>query len=292
MILVAGATGQLGGVISRKLLEQKQDVRVLVRPQSDYAAVVAAGAEPVFADLKDQASLEAALRDVDVVITTASAGSRGGEDTPESVDHLGNLNLIDAAKAAAVEQFIFTSTILANPQSPVPITRAKWLAEVALRESGIPFTILGAWGLLDVWMTLILKPAITGGAPVTLVGSGTRMHSFVCHEDVASFAVASIAHPGALNQHIPVGGPAAVSLREIVASTERALGRSLDVRNVAPGDAVPELPDFVVGLMTFLETFDSVQDMGPIAQTFGVRQTPLDEFVRGFVNRTLARSVS
>ena len=267
-------------------------MRVLVRPQSEYAPLVAAGAEPVVADLKERASLDAALRDVDVVITTATGGSRGGADTPESVDHLGNLNLIDAAKVAAVDQFIFTSTILANPQSPVPITRAKWMTEVALRESGIPFTILGAWGLLDVWMALLLKSAITGVTPVTLVGGGTRTHSFVCHEDVASFAVASIAHPAALNQHIPVGGPAAVSLRELVASTQRALGRSIDVRSVAPGEPVPELPDFVVGLMTFLETFDSVQDMAPLARTFGVRQTPLDEFVRGFVKGLTAPPVS
>jgi uncharacterized protein YbjT (DUF2867 family) len=291
MILVVGATGQLGGVIARKLLEQKRQVRVLVRPHSDHGPLVTAGAEPVLADLKDRASLDAALRDVDVVITTASGGSRGGDDTPESVDHLGNLNLIAAAKAASVEQFIFTSTILANPQSPVPITRAKWLSEVALRDSGIPFTIFGAWGLLDVWVPLILGPAITTGGPVSLVGGGVRKHSFVCHEDVASFAVASIRHAAALNQHIPVGGPEPVSLREVVASAERALGRSIEIRAVAPGEPVPGLPDFVVGLMTFLETFDSGQDMSPIAERFGVRQTPLDEFTRGFVNRMMSASV-
>src|SRR5687767_3347421 len=205
MILVVGATGKLGGVIARKLLlERTQDVRVLVRPQSDYAPLVAGGAEPVFADLKNRASLDVALRDVAVVITSASAGSRGGDDTPDSVDHLGNLNLIDAAKAAAVEQLIFTSTILASPDSPVPITRAKWASEVALRESGVPFTILGAWGLLDVWVPLILGSAITTGAPVWLVGGGTRKHSFVCHEDVAAFAVRSIGHSAALNQHVPI----------------------------------------------------------------------------------------
>jgi uncharacterized protein YbjT (DUF2867 family) len=44
MILVVGATGQLGGLITRRLLADGRDVRILVRPGSAYAALVEAGA--------------------------------------------------------------------------------------------------------------------------------------------------------------------------------------------------------------------------------------------------------
>jgi NADH dehydrogenase len=100
MILVAGATGMMGGMITRQLLEQGQDVRVLVRQHSNYRPLVDAGAQPVFGDLKDRASLDEAVRGVDTVITTANSAQRGGDDNVQTVDLQGNANLIDAAKAA------------------------------------------------------------------------------------------------------------------------------------------------------------------------------------------------
>ena len=61
MVLVVGATEQLGGLIARRLLEREADVRVLVRPSSAYQPLVDAGARPVFGDLKDRASVAAAV---------------------------------------------------------------------------------------------------------------------------------------------------------------------------------------------------------------------------------------
>ena len=63
MILVVGATGQLGSHIARMLLDRGQPVRALVRRTSGDAAVPA-GAEPVSGDLKDPESLAAACRGI------------------------------------------------------------------------------------------------------------------------------------------------------------------------------------------------------------------------------------
>jgi uncharacterized protein YbjT (DUF2867 family) len=291
MILVGGATGQLGSTIVRRLVgraagrDQGRDVRILVRPGSDFQPLVALGAQPVIGDLKDRASLTAVLRGIDVVLTTASAGSRGGDDTPETVDLVGNQNLIDAAKEAGVQQFIFISTLGASLESPMPLPRAKAQTENALGESGITYTILASWPLLDVWVPMVVGMPLSTGQPVTLVGEGRHRHSFVCYADVAAFATAAIGHPAALNQRIPVGGPEGVCWQDIVAAVSRALGRSIPVRTVAPGQMVPGLPDFVTGLMTFLETFDSVLDMTETARTFGVQQTTLEAFVHASVVR-------
>jgi len=73
MILVVGSTGLVGGMIIRRLLEQRTDVRILVRPGSDYQPLVEAGAQPVEGDLKNPASLAAACAGVETVITTASS---------------------------------------------------------------------------------------------------------------------------------------------------------------------------------------------------------------------------
>ena len=90
MILVVGATGSLGGRITRGLLAQGKPVRILARHNSpseelakqgranSAASLIEAGAQAVYGDLKDRASLDAAVAGVDTVITTATATQRGG----------------------------------------------------------------------------------------------------------------------------------------------------------------------------------------------------------------------
>src|SRR2546430_2638887 len=107
MILVVGATGNVGSAITSQLLQQGRSVRILVRPKSRYQPLVEAGAQAVFGDLKDRASLDVACQGIDTIITSATSLERGGEDNPQTVELEGNRNLIDAAKAAGVNHFIF-----------------------------------------------------------------------------------------------------------------------------------------------------------------------------------------
>jgi NADH dehydrogenase len=285
MILVVGSTGRVGGMITRTLLGQGRPLRILVRPQSNYQAFVAAGAEAALGDLKDPASLAVACRGVDTVVTTASAGERGGDDTPQTVDLEGNRNLIDAARAAGVRQFIFVSALIARPDLPVPVPRAKALTEAALRDSGLTYTIVAANGIADVMFPLVVGYPLGLGKPVTLVGEGRRRHGFIAARDVAAFAVAAVGHPSALNRRIEVGGPEALSWRDVVAAHERALGRPIPVQWIAPGELLPDLPpapgltELVSGLMAALETFDTPLDMSHLSRTFGVRPTTIDELL-------------
>src|SRR5436309_15416426 len=86
MILVVGATGNLGGAVTRMLLAQSKPVRILVRPQSDYQPLADAGSQVVLGDLKQHGSHEAACQGADGFITTANPAPRGGEDTAQTVD--------------------------------------------------------------------------------------------------------------------------------------------------------------------------------------------------------------
>lgn len=286
MILVVGATGLVGGMVARQLLDLRQAVRVLVRPGSNHEQLVAAGAEPVEGDLKDPSSLPRACAGADTIITTASSGSRGGADTPQTVDIDGNRHLIDAAVGASAGQFIFVSTIAASQDSPVELLRAKAMSEDYLRRSGLPYTILAADAFLDTMVPLVVGGPARAGGPVTLVGEGKGRHSFIAASDVAAFAVACVGHPAAVNRHVIIGGPEPVSLRDVVAAYERVSGHSIPVQSVAPGQLIPGLPSIpglaetVSGMVAALETFDSPIDVAETARTFGVRPTPLEEYVR------------
>ena len=284
MILVVGSTGLLGGSITRLLLERDggDGVRVLVRSEEAWRAR-GGTVESVRGDLKDADSLVRACENVDTVVTTANSAGRGGDDTVESVDRRGNHDLIEAAVHAGVRRFVFVSVLGASPDNPVPFVAAKGETEKLLRGTDMNWTILEPDAFMDVWVPAVVGGPALRGDPVVLVGEGNRRHSMIAVRDVASFTVACLDHPAAERETIPLGGPGAVSWRDVVRTFEDALGREVDVRTVPPGDPVPGLPDVMVQLVTGMETYDSVLDMDVIRATFDVRQTSLREFVDGFV---------
>jgi uncharacterized protein YbjT (DUF2867 family) len=289
VILVVGATGRLGGAIAERLLATGRPVRILVRPGSSYDDLVAAGAQPVTGDLKDPASLRAACRGVDAVVTTANALGRGGADTVDNVDLEGNAGLIDAAQAAGVRRFVFTSVLGASADSPVPFTRAKGLAERRLEQSAMTWTILQPNVFMDTSVPVVVGGPALAGDSVTLVGEGRRRHSMVAMSDVASYAAAALDRTQAEIRRLPIGGPEPISWWDVVAAFERVLGREVPVRTVPAGAPVPGMPNAINGLFQVLETYDSPLDMTELAATFDVRPTSIEEFVRAFVSTATTR---
>lgn len=283
MNLVAGATGTLGGMIARGLIERGEPVRVLVRPGSSYEALEQAGADIVFGDVKDPASLPPAFAGVRRVITTVNSAARGGSDTVESVDLQGNRNLIDAAAAASLEQFLFVSAIGGDVDSPVPFMRAKGEAEAHLQRSGVPHTILKPNIFMEVWIGMIVGLPVQAGRPVTLVGEGRRRHSFISIDDVAAFALAASGSREALGRTLVIGGPDALSWIDVVRTFERVLGRDIPIVNVAPGEPIPGLPDVVAQLAAGMNTYDSAIDMDGLAREWGVELTSVEDFARRMI---------
>lgn len=282
MVLVVGATGSLGRKIVHGLRAQDEAVRALVRPASDWAELERAGAEIALGDLKEPHTLDRACAGVDVVVTTANSAKRGGADNVETVDLDGNRNLIDAAARAGVHRFIFVSVLGVSADSPVPFFRAKAAAEQHLRESGLEYTIIAPNVFMDVWLARLIEAPVAAGQPVTLVGEAARRHTFVAEDDVAAFATAAVRSPAARNAHVLVGGPEALSFRDAVRIYERALGRDIPVRTVAPGEPIPGVPPAVQGLVAAFETYDSPLPMEETARRFGVTLASVEDRARNF----------
>ena len=214
------------------------------------------------------------------MITTANSAGRSGDDNVDSVEIAGNRNLIDAARAAGVKRFVFISALGAQLDSPVPFLHGKARAEEYLRESGMNYTILQPNIFLEIWAGMLVAAPLIAGRPVTFIGDGDRKHSMISVADVAAFAVAVIDHPDARNRTIAIGGPEALSWRDVADRFAAVTGRPVEVRTVPIGRSLPGQSEVVSGLATSLATYDSPIPMEETARTFGVTLTPIETVIR------------
>jgi uncharacterized protein YbjT (DUF2867 family) len=296
MILVVGATGILGGIITQRLLGEGKDVRILVRhnsPAEDLAkqgmatspkTLIESGAKPIYGDLKDRISLDRACAGIETVITTANSAMRGGEDNVDTVDRKGNRSLIEAAKSAGVKQFIFISFLGASPDNPVPLFQAKAETEATLVASEMPYTIVIPNFFMESWIGMVVGIPLQAHQPVTLVGEGKRLHSLISVGDVAAFTSTAVGNPAAINQRLVLGGPEPLTWSGIVDTFGQVLGQKLPVKFVAPGEPIPGLPEIAPGVLAAMETYDSPIPMQETARTYGVEQTHLTTFVQRMLN--------
>ena len=103
MILLAGGTGRLGTVLASRLAGRGLPVRVLTRDPARAAHLAAHRVEVATGDVRDRASVARAVHGADIVVSAVHGftGPRGV--SPATIDYQGNVNLIDAAKAAGAE---------------------------------------------------------------------------------------------------------------------------------------------------------------------------------------------
>src|SRR5580704_1985 len=196
MILVAGSTGLVGGQICLDLAKADKAVRALVRSTSDRTKIDVLKSrciELVEGDLKDRSTLDAACAGVLTVVSTASSTlSRQPGDTIETVDRDGELNLVEAAKAAGVRHFIFVS--FPPFAEDFPLNKAKRAVEERLKASGMAYTILWPTFFEEVW----LSPALgfdAANAKARVYGSGENKIRWISYFDVAAFAAACVDNP-------------------------------------------------------------------------------------------------
>lgn len=242
-ILVAGATGFLGGEICRQLITENKHVKGLVRVTSDankVAHLKELGVETIEGDLKNKDSLKNALQGVSAVISTVSSSlSRQEGDSIQSVDDEGQNNLIDAAISAGVNQFVYVS--FCSMPGEYPLQTAKRKVEKHLIESGLIYTILQPTYFMEVWLSPVLGFDYPN-AKASIFGAGKNKVSWIAIKDVASFAVAALNNPAAKNKMIELGGPSALSQLDVVKIFETSKGKKFEIQFV-PEEAIKAQKD-------------------------------------------------
>ena len=232
MILVVGATGTLGRKVVRTLLASGEHVRAMTRILAKVDDLKALGARPVRGNLSDPESLEFAVRGVRAVVAAAHSILGRRHESSEAVDDEGHRSLIDAAKAAGVEHFIYTSVFQASPDHPIDFWRTKARIERHLEDSGMTYTILRPTSFMDMHAYQLIGKSVVEGKRVMLTGRGTNPRNFVASEDVAKVVVGSLKIPSLRGQTIDVGGPENLTAHDVVKIFERVSGQKAKIRHL------------------------------------------------------------
>lgn len=288
MILVVGATGDLGAAICRRLRDRGLSVRGLVRTTSNPAKACylqSRGIITAQGDLKDRDTLDAACQGAEVVITTATAVRRGQlDDTIQDVDQAGHLNLVDAAQSAGVRHFIYVSCS-GHPGTTSPFSTAKRTVEQHLMQSNMTYTILRPSVFMEVWLSPL------GGfdylnARAMIYGTGNNRLSWISRSDVAAFTVAALNNPAAYNAILELGGPETLSPLDVVRIFERATGKPFEVRfvpeevlRVQQAQATDSVQQSLGALMLDYAHGDVI-DMQDVLHVFPIRLLSVADYAR------------
>jgi NADH dehydrogenase len=283
----------VGGEICRRLAAQQKPVRALVRPTGDASRIEelrASGAELAAGDLKDPASIQSACLGAAAVLSTASSVlSRQPGDTIDGVDRLGQLQLIEAAKAAGVKHFVYVS--FSPMAEDFALQRAKREVEQALMASGMTYTILRPTFFMEVWLSPVLGFDVAARR-ARIYGTGENPISWISFPNVAEFAVRSLDTAAARNAMLTLGGPEALTPLQVVGIFEELGGAHFTLEYVlesvlraGKASARRSLDEAFAALSLAYAHGDAI-DMRGTLEALPVRLVGVREYARWLLNET------
>lgn len=224
MLLITGATGNIGRELVRELDARQVDMRLLVR-DPERAAGLPGRAQRVVADLEDAGSLKAAFEGVDrLFLLTQGSGTTQAE------------NAIAAAQASGVGHIVHLSSFHAGFE-PVP-AMGRWHRdrEDAIRASGIPATFLRCGGFMT--NALDWAASVREGRPV-FDATGPGKVAPIAAADIAAVAARALTEDGHAGQIYTLTGSEAFTTVEMVGILADTLGLDIRVQTAAtPEEAV------------------------------------------------------
>jgi uncharacterized protein YbjT (DUF2867 family) len=225
MILVTGATGDVGLYVTAGLLRSGHQVKALTRDPA--RASLPAGVEVVTGDLTDPDALRRALKGADTLFLILVNG--GAEAIKAS---------LDGRPGNCPDHVVVLSGRPVTERLDNPLL-AKYVAgEAAVANSGVPATVLRPNAFAS--LALHWAPGIRASGLVRTPFPGLAL-PVIDPRDVAAVAVAAITDGGHRGRTYPLSGPESLTVRGRTRIIAEVIGRELRVEQVSPGEYVQSL---------------------------------------------------
>jgi uncharacterized protein YbjT (DUF2867 family) len=243
IVLVTGATGNVGSSVVRELSQQGEPVRAFVRDPARGRERLGEHVELAVGDLSDPGSVRRAMDGVDRVFLSSGDG-------PHKVEQ--ETGVIDAAGEAGVRRIVKASTVGAEAGSPLPGFDWNGRIEDHLLGSGIPATILRS----TFYMTNLLASAepVRSQGKLFAPANGGRI-AMIDPADTGAVGAAVLASEGHEGATHVLSGPEAITYYEMAEALSAVAGRPVEFVDVPEevardGLLQADMPDWLVQHLT------------------------------------------
>jgi len=224
-IVICGATGQLGRLITSDIAKQvaPADITLTTRSPAKLAAEAEAGMRVVYADYRDRASLDAAFAGCDTLMLIS------GLNLLKRVEE--HRNAIEAAEQAGITHIVYTSVSGVHPMNRTPSSTEHYATEQMLQKSDLGFTALRNQCYSEYASEMAMIPLLTG----VWDHIGTGLYSPVARADIAACAAAILLKPqNHRNVSYEITGPELISFRELSERFAAMFDRPIEFVTLTP----------------------------------------------------------
>jgi uncharacterized protein YbjT (DUF2867 family) len=237
-VAITGGTGFVGSNTARALLGAGHEVVLVSRGTRRVAA--REGLTVARADVIAGKGLADAFAGCDAVVHLTAVIREKGKQTFDAVIRRGTENVVAAARTAGVAHLLYLSAIGADPDPRFPYHYAKWMAEQAVRASGLGFSTLRSsliFGPGDGFFTT-LGALVRYSIPVVpIAGDGGALFQPISVDDVVRCIVVSLERGPSMSK-IEIGGPELLSYEGIVDIIHDAIGAGMRIKVHVPVPAL------------------------------------------------------
>jgi uncharacterized protein YbjT (DUF2867 family) len=303
-ITVFGGTGFLGRRLVLRLAAEGTSIRVAVRhPDPARSALRPAGLSQITffsADVRNQASVAAAVAGADAVVNAVSAYLEKSDVTFEAMHEQGAETVAREAASARVARLVLVSGIGADPRSGFPYIRARGRGELAVQQAFPGATIVRPGAMFGPGDALFGTLAdLARLFPVLpLIGGGHTRLQPVHVEDVAEAVARILADHATAGRTYELGGPGVYTMRELVEITLRLIGRRRLLVPVPFAVAAIQArlfellpsPLLTTSQVDLLRTDNVVSGVLPGFRELGIEPKGVEEVVPTYIGRSRVES--
>lgn len=273
LILVTGATGNQGGAIARHLLQHGNfTVRAFVRDPNKPAAqaLKQAGAELVSGDLNDRASLDRALQGTYGVFSVQNF-----QDGLETEIRQGKA-VADAAKAAGVQHFVYSSVGSAERNTGVPHFESKFQVEEYIRSIELPYTIMRP--VFFFYNYTAMRPMVETGTLSQPLSPQTKLQQ-LSEDDYGEMVAEVFARPAEFLKREKEVASVDMTMTEIAAAFSHVLGKTVNYQQIPFAAFEQQAGEEVTIMYRWFENVGYAADLAVLKRDFS-KLTDFESYLR------------